>query len=108
MVSAHELIVAASHTEVASSRLLQCPSGAAKPLWSSKVTTIGNAASPTLAGIAGDDDLSAGQVRRAITVRIDGADDIAVDVAECKGHLRTRASEFIDALLYAVSGKRTS
>jgi hypothetical protein len=69
--------------------------GAVQPI--SKISAV------RIAGQVNDDDLSAGQARRAVTVKVSGGDDITVDVAECKGHLRVRANEFIDALLAAVS-----
>lgn len=67
------------------------------------VQPISNINAVRIAAAVSQDDYSAGRGRRKVTVEVDGAQDITVDVAQCRGHLRERANEFIDALLAAVS-----
>lgn len=67
------------------------------------VQPISNINALRIAAAVSLDDYSAGRGRRIVTVQIDSAQDIIVDVDQCRGHLRERANEFIDALLAAVS-----
>lgn len=69
------------------------------------VLPISNIKAVRIAAEVGEDDFLVGRGRRAITISVDGADDITLDVAKIRGHLRERANEFIDALLDAIRQK---
>lgn len=79
------------------------------PVITGAVQAISNIGAVQVAATVTDDDFGPGRARRAVTVALDGGEEIKVDVAKLRGqHLRERANEFIDALLSAVSRTRTS
>ncbi|OQZ88034.1 hypothetical protein BST11_24920 [Mycobacterium alsense] len=66
------------------------------------VQQISNISAVHIAAEVSQDDFVVGRGRRSVTVKVDGAKDITVDVAQCEGHLREQANAFIDTLLDAV------
>ncbi|OQZ87669.1 hypothetical protein BST11_26890 [Mycobacterium alsense] len=67
------------------------------------VWSISNVEHVRVAANVADDDFVEGRPLRTVTVEVSAGQSISLDVAECKGHLREHANEFVDKLLDAVS-----